>query len=87
VFSGFGGFGIDIATCLVQEDGKMKQEHLDQLEELIDAYTLEDVIKGLEEICQGKAMHIESNWQDKVTARPWWRIAGRLGTLATHCDV
>lgn len=50
----------------------------DGLEGLIDRYGLASVISALAEICDGKADHIETNWQDRVTARPWRRAARAL---------
>jgi len=48
------------------------------LEDMIDTYGLEAVLDALGEICDEKAEHIRSNWQDSVTARPWNLIAARL---------
>lgn len=59
-------------------------ETRDELERLIDHFTLASVLDSLREICDGKAQHIQEQWQDRTTARAWERAAGRLNTLAQH---
>lgn len=65
----------------------MTQEELQALEELIDANTLNAVIEALGEICHEKAEHIRTNWQDKVTARPWDIMGRKLHTISAKCDI
>jgi hypothetical protein len=55
---------------------------LDQLEALVDRYTLAVVINSLAMVCDAKEQHLRENWQDVESARDWSRIAGRLCTLA-----
>jgi hypothetical protein len=50
----------------------------EELERLIDATPLLDVLTGLECVCSEKAEHIRVNWQDKVTAKPWDDAAKRI---------
>lgn len=45
------------------------------LEQLIDKHGLLHVVTGLEFVCQEKAAHIRTNWQDNTTARTWDRAA------------
>lgn len=58
----------------------------DILESMIDARGLDHVLLGLECICDEKALHIETNWQDKKTARPWKTMARRIGKLAREAS-
>lgn len=52
--------------------------HADQLESLIDKHGLSQVLTAIEDICNGKAEHIESNWQDSATARAWSKASKRV---------
>jgi hypothetical protein len=57
-------------------------EHLNavieyQLEDMIDKHGLTTILDMISNICQEKAIHIESNWQDESAAKAW-RKAGRL---------
>lgn len=65
----------------------MTKEDLHTLEALIDANTLFDVVMWLSEICHQKAEHIRTNWQDKVTARPWDTMGRKLQTIAAKCSI
>lgn len=49
----------------------MEQTHQDQLEQLVDAYGIADVLGILMEICAGKAEHLRVNWQDDNAAKCW----------------
>jgi hypothetical protein len=51
------------------------------LEQLIDICGLSSVVMALSDICDEKAEHIRSNWQDKPLARQWAKACGRLGTV------
>ncbi len=49
---------------------------LDQrLEYLIDKHGLSKTIATLVTICQEKAEHLESNWQEPTLAKQWTRAA------------
>lgn len=51
----------------------------EEVERLIDASSLLDVLTAIECVCGEKAEHIRVIWQDKATARTWnkaERIAG-----------
>ena len=48
----------------------------DLLEPLLDESDLQTVIEALSAVCFEKAAHLESNWQDRVSAK-YWRSAGR----------
>jgi len=47
----------------------------EQLEQLIDKHGLRNVLLDLAFICDGKADHVRSNWQDEVTAKTWERAS------------
>ena len=49
------------------------------LESLVDTASLQGVLMALSEICGEKAEHIETNWQDKWTARQWRTAEGAIG--------
>jgi hypothetical protein len=46
-------------------------DYMSDLEKLIDAYGLSDVIHCLERICDAKAEHVATNWQDTRLAKAW----------------
>lgn len=56
----------------------MDRQIMDTLEEAIDRYGLGVIVEALGDICGEKAAHIEENWQDAVTARPWRTAGNRL---------
>lgn len=43
----------------------------DQLEAWIDRASVQDVLNCLSAVCLAKSDHIESNWQDKASAKQW----------------
>jgi len=53
-----------------------------ELERLVDASTLRAVAIALSEIAAEKAEHIETNWQDRITARTWRDASRRLDRAA-----
>lgn len=61
---------------------QLTQSELDQLESLIDRYTLGVVINAMAVICHAKSEHLQTNWQDPTSARHWTEMAGRLETSA-----
>lgn len=48
------------------------------LEQMIDATSLEDVIEALAQICHEKADHVQSTWQDSNLAKQWTKRAQKL---------
>jgi hypothetical protein len=58
-----------------------------QLEAMVDAVGLRNVIYALEHICHEKAEHLAVNWQDIGTAKAWTREALRLQKAADRVDV
>ncbi len=60
------------------EDGELEE----MLEGIVDRVGLSATLEALATVCGAKADHLESNWQDSVSARPWARLARRLDTVA-----
>ena len=54
----------------------MRPEHLQQLELVLDRYTLSEILEGLQEICFRKAEFVQDVWRDRKTAKNWMK-AGR----------
>lgn len=53
------------------------------LEQCIDQTGLSQVVEHLSEICDAKAEHLRSNWQDQDTARSWERAGKSLSHIAS----
>jgi hypothetical protein len=51
------------------------------LEQLMDAASLDTLVELLAEIAAEKAEHIRSNWQDPMTAKVWDAAARQLGRV------
>lgn len=56
------------------------------MEQLIDRVGLHRVVCLLETICQEKAQHIESNWQDRHSANRYRKVAKNLEMCAERID-
>ena len=65
----------------------MTKEDVLALEQLVDKYSVGQVLVMLEEICQGKAEHIEESWQDLSLAKGWDKAAGTLDRVAARMEV
>src|SRR5262249_29516103 len=57
-----------------------------QLEAMVDAVGLRNVLYALEHICHEKAEHLKANWQDSRTAKAWTKEALRLQRAADRVD-
>ena len=55
------------------------KEAAEVLESLVDLHGLQAVLAELETICDQKAEHIATNWQDYALAKSWCRTARRIG--------
>ena len=65
---------------------KSRDEAVERLEEIMD-WTGVSVLMGmLADIANGKADHLQSNWQDYAGARRWQRLANRLANMADSID-
>jgi hypothetical protein len=62
-------------------------EALLELEAMVDAAGLRNVLYALEHICHEKGAHIAVNWQDIGTAKAWTKEALRLQKAADRVDV
>jgi hypothetical protein len=60
---------------------------LDALERLVDKHGLGGVLWVLVEVCEQKAEHIRTNWQDKATARRWARAAAAIDQIINKGDL
>lgn len=49
----------------------MHTQDLTTLENLVDRWTMTEVLQGLGAIAEAKADHLRSNWQDAASAREW----------------
>ncbi len=54
------------------------------LEDLIDKSSLTDVLNLLANICNEKADHLRSDWQDEQSAKGWERDAAKLDKLSLN---
>ena len=52
------------------------------LEGIIDECGLLETLTAIALICEEKALHIESNWQDLAMARRWKQAAERVHSAA-----
>lgn len=52
---------------------QLTQEGKDTLESLLDGTNASYLISALAEICQEKADHLRTNWQDENAAKAWDR--------------
>lgn len=57
-----------------------EQDHT-LIEEMIDRVGLAQVVAALGGICEAKAEHVQTNWQDTRLAQLWTRKAGQLSML------
>jgi hypothetical protein len=57
------------------------------LEQFIDGSSLFAVLELIEVICEEKADHIASNWQDERLARAWQHAAYRVNLAANSKTV
>jgi hypothetical protein len=54
------------------------------LERMIDAAGLSDVLYALAEVCGEKSVHLAENWQDVTSAKAWDKHASAIETLASR---
>ena len=64
-----------------------RQDKLTELELIVDREGLGNVIDLLGEICDDKAEHLLTNWQDKAAAKHWTHDGRELGKLRPRLDV
>jgi hypothetical protein len=61
---------------------------VETLEKLVDSQPdgLLHVLTALEIMCGEKAAHIEANWQDSMTAKPWKAAERKLSKVAREIE-
>jgi hypothetical protein len=59
----------------------------DQLELIVDRIGLKNAVELLAIICEEKAEHISSNWQDEILSKDWTRSARALDKSAGRIEV
>jgi hypothetical protein len=62
-------------------------ELMEALEPLVDASCVGDVLLALARVCNEKAEHLRTNWQDAQTARHWDAVARQIDRLAAKTDM
>ena len=60
------------------------QAQRDELEALIDLGGVEEMLSALVMICNEKADHVMTNWQDRNLARVWQRCAREIDKCQTR---
>ena len=61
--------------------------YMEQIEKLIDERNVSQMLIVMAQVCNEKADHLRSNWQDEQAARTWERTAKKLDTLADKTEV
>ena len=56
------------------------------LEAMVDKVGLRNVVFALSHICDAKAEHIHSNWQDHALAKHWENDAHKLDAIANRLN-
>ena len=65
---------------------QMMRELAAELEALIDRSSLSDVLEALEGICDEKAEHVSTNWQDRDLSNAWGKAARAVGRVNGAID-
>lgn len=60
----------------------LEKEMVEQLEDMVDQFSLQDVLSALAAVCYAKQEHIASAWQDAGLAKVWERAAKQIDGLA-----
>jgi hypothetical protein len=63
-------------------------DHADQvaLEQLVDRHGLYRIAEALAAVCEDKADHLVSNWQDRPAAGRWSRASNAISRLITALE-
>ena len=64
-------------------DRDLTNAEIEALEKLIDKTDTGAVLRALSKICNDKADHLATNWQDYDTAQLWDQLARDLEKLST----
>jgi hypothetical protein len=65
---------------------KMLKELADSLEDLVDRSSLSDVLEALEGMCDEKADHVATNWQDRPLSKQWAKAARAIGRASQSVE-
>jgi hypothetical protein len=57
------------------------------LEQILDNSKLNDMLAALANVCDAKAEHLASNWQDAVSAKAWTMAATRVREVSQNPKV
>lgn len=60
---------------------------MEALEGMVDRHGVAGVLHMLAEVCSEKATHLESNWQDRTTAKLWDTVGNRATKLANTVGI
>jgi hypothetical protein len=63
---------------------KLNYKQITDLELLVDATSMGDVLAALSEIASEKAEHIQSSWNDKHLAKTWRKVSYVIDCSANH---
>lgn len=61
--------------------------HFESLEAMIDKHGLSMVLKAISEICDEKAEHVHSAWQDEKLGKAWERASKHVWSCASSPKV
>lgn len=59
-----------------------RQQALDDIERVVDAFSVREALAFLDEVCGMKAEHVREHWQDGLSARVWERTGRKIEKLA-----
>lgn len=65
----------------------MEPEDKDELEKILDAYSLHEVLASLAEIASEKEEHVATTWQDRELAKLWRQAGQALDRLSGNAAV
>lgn len=60
----------------------MEDNPAEMLEQIIDKHGLANVLGHISDICNEKAIHVATNWQDTSLAKAWDRCAVQVERCA-----
>ena len=65
----------------------VQQETIEAIEPLLDRSSLSDIVLALARLCNEKAEHVRSAWQDEHLAKAWDRAARACDRFSQHAGV
>ena len=68
------------------EKDLVNDKQIEELEALVDRFSLANVLEALVTICHEKADHLEGNWQDKNAARAWDNDGRKIDRIIRHIE-